>query len=302
MNVAPGAEYTAEVNWGATGATIGLTVYLGDAVAVSRVTGFTEVPPGSGIYVLEGLTAPDDAGSYTLLFDDDGGIAAVGHNATDELNVTSSAFSAASPAAGDLATVADVRASMETEAGDTDLDALIQTYITTASGLIQQETQRELAVTGSATRDFAVRGRIVSLSPYDLRAVTTMTADPNSGGSVLAANGDYTLAPVGGRSLTSTFTEVMLASPPIGELGGQADGRLRIAGTWGPAAVPALARDACVFTVRAWLRRSFGQGYNLGDLARDTTADLGFEGFAIPLAAKQMLGPLYRHGSRSSAF
>lgn len=93
MNVRPEATYEAVIDWGATGATIGMRVVdNAGATTVARVTGFTEYPAGSGVYYRGGNTAPDTAGQYTLVFDDDGGTAAVGHVATDDLIVAYSSL------------------------------------------------------------------------------------------------------------------------------------------------------------------------------------------------------------------
>jgi len=88
----PGATDDLTIDWGATGATIGVRVLDGQgATTIARTTGFSEYPAGSGVYQLDAFTFPDDRGTYTLLYDDDGGTAAVGHVATEELIITSSA-------------------------------------------------------------------------------------------------------------------------------------------------------------------------------------------------------------------
>jgi hypothetical protein len=92
VNVAPGSAYEAVVEWGTSGLAIGMRVIDNEgATTVARVTGFSEYPPGSGIYQRAGNIAPADAGSYSLVFDDDGGAAAAGHVAVDTLTVTYSA-------------------------------------------------------------------------------------------------------------------------------------------------------------------------------------------------------------------
>lgn len=90
ITAAPSSTYEAVVDWGATGATIGMRVLdNAGATAVARVTGFTELPAGSGIYYRGNNTAPATTGQYTLVYDDDGGTAAVGHVAIEELIVES---------------------------------------------------------------------------------------------------------------------------------------------------------------------------------------------------------------------
>ncbi len=91
MRQQPGATDDLTIDWGSTGATLGVRVLDGQgATTIARVTGFAEYPAGSGVYQLDAFTFPDDRGSYTLLYDDDGGTAAVGHVATEELIITSS--------------------------------------------------------------------------------------------------------------------------------------------------------------------------------------------------------------------
>lgn len=195
-------------------------------------------------------------------------------------------------AAGDLCTLSDVRAAMETATADTGLDTLISSWITTASDLIRDETQRELApATSSATRDFLVTGSYVSLAPYDLRTVTTMTMDPSGTAQVLVADTDYQLSPIGADKW-AVYTGVRLASSAVATPNGFGTVKLRIAGAWGFASVPSTAKDACVMTVRSWLRRSYPDGYAIQDDARPVQTPLS--GFALPFAAKSMLAPL-RH-------
>ncbi len=91
MRQAPGATDDLTIDWGSTGATLGVRVLDGQgATTIARTTGFVEYPAGSGVYYLDEFTFPDVKGTYALLYDDDGGTAALGHTATEELIVTSS--------------------------------------------------------------------------------------------------------------------------------------------------------------------------------------------------------------------
>jgi hypothetical protein len=91
MRARPGSTDQLFLDWGATGATIGVQVLDNSgAVSIARATGFVEFPAGSGLYYLDPFTFPEDAGSYTLLYDDDGGTLAIGHTATEDLTVSSS--------------------------------------------------------------------------------------------------------------------------------------------------------------------------------------------------------------------
>jgi hypothetical protein len=91
MRARPGSTDQLFVDWGATGATLGVQVLDNSgAVTIARAEGFVEFPAGSGLYFLDPFTFPDDGGSYTLLYDDDGGTLALGHTATEDLTVSSS--------------------------------------------------------------------------------------------------------------------------------------------------------------------------------------------------------------------
>jgi len=91
MRVRAGSTDQLFVDWGATGATLGVRVVDNEgATTIARQTGFVEFPASSGLYYLDPFTFPEDAGSFTLIYDDDGGTAAIGHTASEELTVSSS--------------------------------------------------------------------------------------------------------------------------------------------------------------------------------------------------------------------
>lgn len=92
MNQRPGAVDELVADWGETGQTIGVRVLDNQgATTIARTVGFVEYPAGSGVYYLSSFTFPDVRGTYTLLYDNDGGAAALGHVATEGLIITSSA-------------------------------------------------------------------------------------------------------------------------------------------------------------------------------------------------------------------
>lgn len=94
MRRQPGQIDQLFLDWGVTGVASNLGVRVLDnegATTIARTTGFEEFPLGSGLYFLEDFTFPEERGSYTLLYDDDAGVAAPGHTATEELEITSSA-------------------------------------------------------------------------------------------------------------------------------------------------------------------------------------------------------------------
>lgn len=90
MRQKPGATDDLTIDWGATGATLGVRVLNGTTVVTTRQSGFVENPAGSGRYVLAAYVFPDTRGTYELVYDDDGGTAAEGHIAVEELIITSS--------------------------------------------------------------------------------------------------------------------------------------------------------------------------------------------------------------------
>jgi len=90
----PGEVEDLEVDWGTTGATLGVRVLQGlSTVITARQTGFTESPAGSGVYVFPSYVfpSPTTTAAYRLLYDDDGGTAAVGHVAIEELIISNAA-------------------------------------------------------------------------------------------------------------------------------------------------------------------------------------------------------------------
>jgi hypothetical protein len=92
MRARPGSTDQLFVDWGATGATLGVRVDdLEGNTTIARAIGFVEIADVPGLYYLDPFTFPEDAGSYVLIFDDDGGTYALGHTATDELTISSSA-------------------------------------------------------------------------------------------------------------------------------------------------------------------------------------------------------------------
>ena len=92
MRRTPGAVDQLFVDWGSTGATLGVRVLDNSGgTTIARQTGFVEFPVGSGLYYLDPFTFPDERGSYSIVYDDDGGTAAPGHTASEDLEITSSA-------------------------------------------------------------------------------------------------------------------------------------------------------------------------------------------------------------------
>ncbi len=141
MNAAPGATYEAVIDWGTTGATIGVRVIDNEgATTVARLAGFAEYPAGSGIYSRVGNVAPTVSGQYTLVYDDDGGTAAIGHVATDDLLVSWSIPDIPTPGAP-YATVQELARLLKVDA-TTYVDQLTEVLVS-AAGEIDSELGRE---------------------------------------------------------------------------------------------------------------------------------------------------------------
>lgn len=290
ISSAPGALIYPAVDWGTSGATLGVRIRRKtDGVdVVARVTvGVSESPALSGIYVkTTGLTAPSTGGAiYEVVWDD------TVNYASEDLTVSYSAAAASVPLATDLCTVADVESAMEATSTPASVATLIQTFITAASSLIENQYQRNFAPRSAQTYTFKVIGFSVDLAPHDLRTATTVTLDPQGTATVLAAT-QYRLSPSGAESNLGTYTNVQLSrlqnlySSSVTNFGYT---ELGILGDWGPATIPPDVQRACALTVASWLSaRLNNQTSNLlGDLAedgRDLRPDR-FGGFAIPFDA-----------------
>lgn len=157
-------------------------------------------------------------------------------------------------AAGDLCTLEQVRAFLVKPTGDTGQDPLIGDLITRASALIATHVERELTPTADATRQFYYDGSgRLSLNPYDLRSVQSITFDvePGEANTVLAAS-EYRLWPL--PSPDGTFSAIKFQTYRASS-SSWADRTIAIRGAWGFAEVPAVAQDAAIKTVAIWLRR-----------------------------------------------
>jgi hypothetical protein len=196
-------------------------------------------------------------------------------------------------AAQDLCTLQDVRIADEAPTSDTSRDALIQSLITAASDAIMDEVDREFAPATTATRRIKVGGYVVSLAPWDLRSVTTLTLHPEtSSPQTLVAGTDYELLPVGAPS--GTYSSLRLSSYLW--LAGDTAYRMGhslidVNGAWGFATVPNVVNRACVLTVLSWIRRdisALGLSNEFDAAAAQPTA------FGIPYEARRLLTPFYR--------
>lgn len=123
---------------GQTGLTVGARILDNEgATTVARTTGFTEFPAGSGLYYLDPFTFPDDRGTYTILYDWDGGTAAPGFTATEDLEITSTA---GEPFDGDLyATTTELFRILKIRTPSAEQTAAAERVLTAATYEINQE-------------------------------------------------------------------------------------------------------------------------------------------------------------------
>lgn len=281
--------------------TVGVTILdKNEAVVTARdTTGFAESQingVGTGIYSKQITIA--NPGEYKVIGDKGLPVTPSGV-AIEDVEITVGAPVFAGPTGSDLCTLADVRQQMELTTAATELDPIISTLITLASRSIMLEVDREFAPASTGvTRTFPIHGRLVDLVPFELRAATTVTLDPNGTPKVLVANSDYHIEPTGGDDF-GVYTELLLSSyltilPQTAFRFGIAE--IGIQGNWGFPTVPEPARQACIVTVRSWLRRDSAHGAyvdpDMGAIAPDPGSYYG-----LPPAARRLLDVMRRTGS-----
>jgi hypothetical protein len=154
MRRTPGQIDQLFLDWGATGVQADLGVRVIDnsgATTIARTTGFVEFPAGTGLYYLDPFTFPDVRGSYTLLYDDDAGVGAPGHTATEDLEISSTA---GDPFTGDTYISADELARiLKIRAPSPEQTAALERVLIAATHEINEEIDREDddPVTGAET-------------------------------------------------------------------------------------------------------------------------------------------------------
>lgn len=190
----------------------------------------------------------------------------------------------------DLITLADVKTAIGITG--TGRDDVISDAITAASDLIVREYEREFTATASATREFAVVGDWIDLTPYDLRTVTSITLDPDDIATVLAAT-DYQTHPFPQRDGVATAVELLTTSRPT------VTGRLvaSIEGAWGFASVPEPVKRACIETVRAITRADPGGWSSMAGTDGRPIEPEPQGTYAIPRSARRWLDPYRRYVS-----
>jgi len=172
---------------------------------------------------------------------------------------------------GDLCSIGDVKVAFEPAMQVTTRDARIAGLIVAASQMLNQQLDRELTPQSTAlTRRFRVAyegddlhaGQEVDLAPYDLRSASSVVLHPESSSpTTLVANTDYVLEPLNAPD-TGTYTRLKLSDLLVYSSTFQIGfgyANLDITGNWGAwttDTVPQVVREACVDTVRSWMRQN----------------------------------------------
>jgi hypothetical protein len=270
MNVAPGATYEAVIDWGATGATLGLRVIDNNgATTVARLaTSITEYPAGSGVYSRTGNTAPAVAGQYTLVWDDDGGTAATGHVATEEL-VVASDFNAGTVGTGNLyVTLAELKTTLNIGAStwDTDLTAAISA----ASRSIDQQCGRRFYLDCADVDRYYTPGTPGSVLIDDLATLTTVKTDTGGGGTfttTLTAGTDFDLAPFNAAADGWPYTTIQ-----VRQAGRTLPGYTRsvkVTGRFGWPSVPATIAEATTILAARLFKRAREAPFSMYGMGAD---------------------------------
>ena len=191
-----------------------------------------------------------------------------------------------------LCSVDDVKSYLELTNDDS--DDLIQDSVTAVSSILPERYQREFVGPTGGTRTFAVRERLVDLCPYDLRSVGAITLHPEETATVLTANSDYQLRPIGGARLGGTYlhirlsTRLQLNSTVFREFG---EAHLQVAGNWGcfsATSIDPSVKRAAVITAATWHDRAIADYGMIGDNPRELRPDR-FGSYAVPFAAHSIL-------------
>jgi hypothetical protein len=199
--------------------------------------------------------------------------------------------------AGWLVELEEVRDAMELREDATELDDQIRALIPKLSQRIMYEIEREVAPPSTAVqRTFSMCGRILDVSPYDLRSVSSLVVDPARTARVMTANLDYKLLPVGGDRW-GVYTEIEFGRHV--DLSAYtytfAEVDVQITGNWGFASIPQIAKDACIDAIKARLRISSARGSYV-DSEMEGQPSVG-PMYGLPPSTRNILRPLYRNAS-----
>jgi hypothetical protein len=300
--VRPGLTFTAILSSAPTGLVGTLGVRLLDptgAIVIARTTsGIAEVPAGSGEYVGT-LVAPVTSGAFIVFWDN--GVVSPSTTASEELTVTASPPESGGVVGELLTDLASIRQFMQKTVSDKLQDADLETLNVQASAAIQRHCNREFAPASTAVkRSFEFEPEssgfnVIDLKPYEYRAVTTVTIDPDFTPVTLSSD-QFRKWPLPSRDGTFFGLRLTnLAAPILPSTLPSSPGlpfltrRLDVTGDWGMASIPPEVQHYANVTVESWvhLRRDGGVGQS----------DAQFGGEGPPMRADD-LPPAVRWGLR----
>lgn len=184
------------------------------------------------------------------------------------------------------------------ELSGTGSDDLVEALITAASRALNARLDRELTPrTDGATRRYRIpQGGSVAV---ELRAATTVTLDPQTGGpTTLAAGEGYALgAP---DPVTGTYPTLIVASDVYSDstfLARFGYAELEVEGdfgAWATANVPEDVKRAAIVTVGSWLDRAVAEYANSVETDPRLLRPAPFSSWAIPPTAWSLLHHLER--------
>lgn len=249
MIVSPGASFESVVNWGTTGATLGvrITDNVGQTVVARTTAGISEYPSTSGIYAVT-LTAPTQAGQYSVVWDNGAGI-----YANDDLVVTTDR--GAVIAFGDLyITRPELKEALEIT--DNQLDDELFDAISTACRAIDAYKGCRFYATTQTRVYTADDSRNLTITPAN--AITSVRLDIDGDGTyetLLTQTTDYVLSPANAALEGQPYTGVRLTRRS-GRLFPTHENGVQVAGSFGWAACPPQVRTAAkILATRLFKRR-----------------------------------------------
>lgn len=194
----------------------------------------------------------------------------------------------------ELCTLAQVRARRQTAAGELLQDPLVEQVIQGVSAAIEREYKREFTPTDAATRTFELRADMdrVVLVPYEVRAVTLVTVDPDGDEPTDLAAGDFRLGPRPAEHGTHHLLQLRAGVVTIDETDWTST-LVDVTGDWGMEEIPADVVEAAILSTVHNMRTTVGQ-YSIANAAGGETR---YERGDLPQAAQDLLEPYRRKGS-----
>lgn len=278
MNVAPGSTDQLSVNWSTSGATLGVRLLDNSgATTIARATGFVEYPAGSGVYYLASFTYPSTAGSYTLLYDDDGGTAAPGHNFTEDVTVTATV--GAAPSTGNLyITRAELKDTLELTDqtyADDDIDIACSAATQVINGYkntrYHPTTETRTYTAPACPWPFYGTSRAWQIPIDDLNTLTLLKVDMDGDGvyeTTWVAGTDFFLGPENAAVDGNPYNTVTL-SYRSGRLWPAWQHGIQIVGSFGWAETPDRVRQAAKILAGRYLKRARETPYGLLTIVGD---------------------------------